>query len=161
MLVEVLDDAVKLVDGSDLYWQGDSLQFTISSFDESYGKEYGASINSLTGNLDLHNIASGSTPILSSAKVTEEDGKIKTVYEIGIPWSVPFEQKPEKFLFNILANDNDGDGRRYCAELAPGISEGKTNILFPVLELATNEKDWYGWGQMRGGTTTHEKAENI
>lgn len=161
MLVEVLDDAVKLVDGSDLYWQGDSLQFTISSFDESYGKEYGASINSLTGNLDLHNIASDSTPILSSAKVTEEEGKTKTVYEIGIPWSVPFEQKPEKFLFNILANDNDGDGRRYCAELAPGISEGKTNVLFPVLELATSEKDWNAWGQIRGGTTTHEKAENI
>lgn len=161
MLVEVMDDATKLVDGSDLYWQGDSLQFTLSSFDENYGKEYGASLNSVTGELDLHNIVSDSAKILSAGKSYEENGKIKTVYELGIPWLIPFEEKPEKFLFNILANDNDGDGRRYCAELAPGISEGKTNVLFPVLELVTNEKDWYGWGQVRGGTNTYENTENI
>lgn len=161
MLVEVEDDATKLVDGGDLYWQGDSLQFAISSFDESYGKEYGASMNSMTGELDLHNIASDSVKILSAGKSYEENGKIKTVYELGIPWVIPFEEKPDRFLFDILANDNDGDGRRYCAELAPGISEGKTNILFPVLELVASEKDWYGWGQIRGGTTTYENAENI
>ena len=161
MLVEVLDDVTKFVDGDEFYWQGDSLQFTLSSFDESYGKEYGASLNSVTGALDLHNIASDGVKILSAGKSYEDNGKIKTVYEIGIPWGIPFEEKPDKFLFNILANDNDGDGRRYCAELAPGISEGKTNVHFPVLELVTNKKDWYSWGQIRGGTNTYENTENI
>lgn len=38
---------------------------------------------------------------------------------------------PERIFFNVLANDNDGEGRRYCVELAPGISEGKTNDRIP------------------------------
>ena len=98
--------------------------------------------------------------LLCSGGENPEDGT-ETEVITRENFSAYFEEKPEKILFNILANDNDGDGRRYCAELAPGISEGKTNVLFPVLELVTNEKDWYGWGQVRGGTNTYENAENI
>ena len=51
------------------------------------------------------------------------------VFETAIPWNIKFVERPAGILFDILYNDNDGDGRRYCVELAPGIAEGKNNMI--------------------------------
>jgi len=83
----------------------------------------------------------------------------KTTYEAAIPWEIKFKERPEAILFDILANDNDGTGRRYCAELAPGISEGKVNTLFPKLEMIDAKTDWYAWVQ--GERTSYTETDYV
>lgn len=154
MMIDVIDDNYVYVSG-DGYWQGDSIQFVIGGIDEGYGSEIGLNYNPETKKGEVHGTAfDGATmrEIIVAATQTEN----KTTYEVSFPWKIKFKELPEKILFNVLANDNDGSGRRYCAELAPGISEGKTSALFPVLELLKNEKDWYCWmeGDKSGYTDT-------
>lgn len=147
LVVEVTDDIFNHVPGgADYYWQGDSLQLAISGLDEGYGVEIGFAHNPETGEGEV--FANSITPEkLETIDLKTSVSGNKTVYEAKIPWNVWFEETPERIYFNVLANDNDGDGRRYCVELAPGISEGKTNIAFPMLEMLNEEKDWYAWTQ--------------
>jgi len=148
MLIESEDDIYHYLYGSGQYWQGDSLQMSVSTMDEGYGTEIGLAVNPENGDLDVWGLGKTVTPV--QAKGSHEG--THTVYEFAFPWDAKFSGVPEKMKFDILVNDNDGDGRRYCAELSPGISEGKTNSKFPVLEFVPGEKDWYGWIQSRSGT---------
>ncbi len=148
MLIESEDDIYHYLYGSGQYWQGDSLQMSVSTMDEGYGTEIGLAVNPENGDLDVWGLGKTVTPV--QAKGSHEG--THTIYEFAFPWDAKFSGVPEKMKFDILVNDNDGDGRRYCAELSPGISEGKTNSKFPVLEFVPGEKDWYGWIQSRSGT---------
>ncbi|MBP3359969.1 MAG: S-layer homology domain-containing protein [Clostridia bacterium] len=147
MLVEVEDDINYFVPGSG-YWTGDSLQMAVSSMEEGYGSELGLTVNPETGEMEIFGMGDSVTPVMAKGSVSGTH----TVYEFAFPWDSKFSEAPKKMLFNILINDNDGDGRRYCAELAPGISEGKTNVKFPILEFLDSEKDWYGWIESPSGT---------
>ena len=147
LVVEVTDDVFHhMPGGADFYWQGDSLQLAISGLDEGYGVEIGFAHNPQTGKGEV--FAGNLTPekLATIDLKTTQNGN-KTVYEASIPWNVWFNKTPERIWFDVLANDNDGDGRRYCVELAPGISEGKTNAQFPMLEMVREDKDWYAWTQ--------------
>ncbi len=147
LVVEVTDDVFHYEPGgADFYWRGDSLQLAISGLDENYGVEIGLAHNPETGKGEV--FASSITPEkLETIDLKTSVNGDKIVYEAAIPWNVWFESFPERIFFNVLANDNDGEGRRYCVELAPGISEGKTNVEFPMLEMIDDEKDWYAWTQ--------------
>ncbi len=147
LVVEVTDDIFKhSPGGADYYWQGDSVQLTISGLDEGYGVEIGFAHNPQTGEGEV--FAGSITPEkLETINLKTSASGNKIIYEASIPWNVWFEEFPERILFDVLANDNDGDGRRYCVELAPGISEGKTNVAFPMLEMLAEAKDWYAWTQ--------------
>lgn len=147
LVVEVTDDVFNHVPGgADYYWQGDSLQLAISGLDESYGVEIGFAHNPETGKGEV--FANSLTPeLVETINLKTSASGNKIVYEAAIPWNVLFNSFPERIFFNVLANDNDGEGRRYCVELAPGISEGKTNVEFPMLEMLAEEKDWYAWTQ--------------
>ena len=147
LVVEVTDDVFYYEPGgADFYWRGDSLQLAISGLDENYGVEIGLAHNPETGKGEV--FANSLTPeqVETINLKTSANGN-KIVYEAAIPWNVWFDSFPERIFFNVLANDNDGEGRRYCVELAPGISEGKTNVEFPMLEMLAEEKDWYAWTQ--------------
>lgn len=63
----------------------------------------------------------------------------RTVYKIAIPWieAVGRESVSEgdEMKFNIIANDNDGAGRRGFAVLTKGIGESKNATLFGNIKL--------------------------
>lgn len=146
---EVSDDTFYNVEGSG-YWKGDSIQCTLSTLDEDYGCEIGFAHNPKTGKGEVYSSALSSDLIELIQLQTKQEGD-KTYYEAAIPWTVKTGKKPNGVLFDFIFNDNDGDGRRYCVELAPGIAEGKTNEKFPLLEFMNEETDWYAWVQ---GTRT-------
>lgn len=140
---DVLDDIFYV--GSPNYWDDDSIQFTFSDMNESYGAQVGIRYEPTAENGKVY------SSFLSSSQIEAIDCSVKrnghrTAYEIAIPWSLKWSEKPKSLLFDILLNDNDGDGRRYAAEMAPGIAEGKINEKFPILELkGENTSDWYSW----------------
>ncbi len=145
--IEVEDDIFTSYSSEDTYWQGDSIQMAISSTDEVYGSELGFS----------YDAESGVGTVFGNGFTAEQKAQMKlkasqngnlTIYEASIPWKVKFDERPSQIYLNYLVNDNDGDGRRYCAELAPkGISEYKTNKDCPLLEMQDSKREWYGWIQ--------------
>jgi len=146
LYIEATDDIYNAVSG-ETYWTGDSIQFTVSRMDELYGIEIGVSHNETTGMAELYSSALGKDALAQiDAKSTRVENT--TIYEICMPWILFFNERysrPEEFLFDVLYNDNDGSGRRYSVELAPGIASGKTNTAFPVLRLLEDSKPWYSW----------------
>ena len=63
-----------------------------------------------------------------------------TVYELSIPWSEIFYEgyvpDPEKtYHFSLMANDNDGSGRRGWIEYCSGIGTHKDVTLFGTMNL--------------------------
>lgn len=143
--IEVEDDIHNHFIDSASYWQGDSIQFAISTgYDQTYGVSGGITYDK---NLNKACLFSGAIPgevlsrIQTAAKVVEN----KIYYEIAMPWTCTFDAKPERFLFNAIVNDNDGDGRRYCVEMSKGISEGKYNTYFPQFETMAEGKDWFAY----------------
>ena len=59
-----------------------------------------------------------------------------TAYDAKIPFStvgLTREMLNHGFRFNLLVNDNDGEGRRGWIAIAPGIGERKDPSLFPFI----------------------------
>ncbi len=157
-VIEVTDDIYHYEAGESNYWKGDSIQLALSNIDEGYGNELGLAYNPDTERGEIYGSGfSAEYKAMMTIGASKEGNK--TVYEVKIPWNVKFSEKPEQLLFNFLVNDNDGDGRRYCAELAPGISEGKTNAVFPILEILSGQKDWYAW--VEGSRSCYTEDEII
>lgn len=146
MYVEVQDDEfVYTPGGYDYYWRGDSLQFAISRPDESFGNEIGFAHNPETGVGEIYSTSITPERLKFIDLKTVQSGN-KTIYEAVIPWTVKYvEERPKQILFNILANDNDGGIRRYCVELAPGISKTKDSSQFPVFDLIEGEGNICSW----------------
>ncbi|MBQ7986705.1 MAG: S-layer homology domain-containing protein [Clostridia bacterium] len=150
--IEVTDNTFVSYQGENDYWKGDSIQLAISSTEETYGNELGFAYHPELGEGVVYGngfVAEQKKQITLKAS---QSGNV-TVYEAAFPWRLKFDEKPERMYFNYLCNDNDGEGRRYCAELAPkGISEFKSNKDCPLLELQDSKRQWYGWiqGERKG-----------
>lgn len=160
IFIEVIDDKFVYITGENGYWKGDSIQLAFSGLDEIYGSELGFAHNPDTNKGEIYGSGFSQEAKDQMELSTSQHGNT-TVYEAKIPWKVKFSEKPANLLFDFLVNDNDGDGRRYCLELAPGISEGKSNTQFPLLEILDNQKDWYGWiqGNRTGFTDSETKFD--
>ncbi len=158
-MIEVIDDNYVYFMGDNDYWRGDSIQLAISGMDEKFGNEIGLVHDAENNTSKIVGTVINQQEVSADLKLSTSKNGNKTVYEMKFPWYVKFEEIPEQILFNFLINDNDGDGRRYCAELAPGISEGKINSLFPVLEMRDSEKDWYGWIESDRGAFIAEEEK--
>ncbi len=144
LYIEVTDDIFQYLPGNDKYWQGDSLQLTISTLDEDYGSEMGFAYNPTTGQGEIYGMAFSDEENERIKFSASNSGKL-TIYEAAIPWDLKFDGVPEELLFDFLVNDNDGEGRRCALELTPGICEGKVNDQFQKLEILGGKKDWYAW----------------
>lgn len=140
-----VEDDVNVIDSSAAYWNGDGIQFTISSMDESYGTESGAVYDAAKNETSF--FGGFSADQSKKIKIAASQKGTKTTYECAVPWEVKFPGtgKPDKMKFGFIVNDNDGYGRRGCLQIAPGIAEGKSNAKFPVLDLADSSRTWYGW----------------
>ncbi len=157
LYIEVMDDIFQYLPGNDKYWQGDSLQLTISTLDEEYGSEMGFAYNPSTGEGEIYGLAFSEEENKRIQLSASNSGKI-TIYEAAIPWDLKFDGVPDELLFDFLVNDNDGEGRRCALELTPGICEGKVNDQFQKLEILGGKKDWYAWIEgERNGTVGEEQ----
>lgn len=149
LYIETTDDKF-FPDITSNYWANDSIQLAMGDKSESFGDEVGLQYTE-----DGGWYCSNSWRFDEVAKIklkTLHEGK-KTIYEAAIPWSVQFGSRPEKdFLFSILANDNDGDGRQYCLELRPGIAEGKTNKDFITYTLMQDGEEFLSTMEQNAGT---------
>ncbi|MGN0178147.1 MAG: carbohydrate binding domain-containing protein, partial [Monoglobaceae bacterium] len=158
LYIEVTDD-IYVYETSETYWIGDSIQLTISDLDEVYGSELGLTFNPETGDGEVWGIGFSPEQRKQITYKGMRKGN-KNIYEAKIPWKLKYNKKPDEFLFDFLVCDNDGSGRRYVLELAPGIAVGKMNDAFPVMEvLSDNTRDWYGWTQGPGTVLQGEEAK--
>lgn len=147
MLIEVSDDIFYYKEGGqNEYWQGDSIQLAWSAPNETYGSEIGLAYNPKTKLGEIYSTAYSDEQMANMRLSASQEGN-KTTYELSMPWTLKFDKRPDELQFCVIANDNDGDGRRYCIELAPGIASGKTNAQFPTLKMCESSEDWYGWIQ--------------
>lgn len=155
--VEVKDHIHEYMTGSE-YWKKDSVQFMLSGLAEGSNTEIGATYNEAGDAIALF---AGDLP-QSSLDMIEAKGKRTadtTTYELRIPWFVHFGEKPEKMKFDILINDDDGTGRAYGLEMAPGIGRHKSNAAYPVLEFMEDGNDLLSsWATGPSNVTINEKA---
>ncbi|MFD2117988.1 S-layer homology domain-containing protein [Paenibacillus yanchengensis] len=126
-------------------WQGDSVQFAVSSGmpgDASRWFEYGMALTS--NGAELYRWQS--TPQLNTGQVTNTDLDIsrdeetkKTIYKLALPWSElkPIKQSDGLISISFVVNDNDGNGRKGWIEWGSGIAVSKNSALFvPALLVA-------------------------
>lgn len=120
-------------------WQGDCVQFAIAVPEHSGLWEIG-----LTRRDDGKNeVFCWSTPdgldpapVMKTAVLkTERDGN-RTSYQVSIPLTA-LKLSPkllrQGFRFNLLINDNDGEGRENWIHIVPGIGESKTPEQYPLV----------------------------
>lgn len=120
-------------------WQGDSVQFALQFPTQSGSWEIGFS-RSAAG---AEECAIWSTPSGFSAGETAKRIKVHskrqastTIYNAEIPLDsigITSRDAGYGFQFNLLVNDNDGDGRKGWIQIAPGLGAGKTTEAYPVL----------------------------
>lgn len=138
MAVKNIDNVHNAFTGEDM-WLGDSIQFAFAE-DGRYGPEYGISV--VDGKPSLWCWNEGDRVLKNDALTIsmKKDGN-KTNYEVSIPWKAIFATgKPsEKFKFCLLANDNDGQGRKGWIEWTSGIAKGKDPFNFAHVFLTDNK----------------------
>lgn len=151
LCADVTDDKFYQDQTGKTTWQGDSIQFGIF-----YGEEGHTALGERS--TTFHEMCVAKTPngpeiyrhlsqdnVYPSGEV--EDAEIavvrkdnSTCYEVKIPWEKLLlegqrPKKGDKLGFAMLANDNDGSGRRGWMHYAGGIAPTKTTQLFTYLLL--------------------------
>lgn len=144
MYYNVYDDLMESYSDLSTYWRGDSIQFTLSQKDEDVGIEFGV-IHDMKTNAGRILSSDVSQDLLDGCIVSTKREGLYTTYEVAVPWSIKYGEKPDEILFNFIVNDNDFAGRAYCIQLAPGIAEGKYNEKNPTLKMVEKGQDWFAW----------------
>lgn len=124
-------------------WEADSVQFNFSK----QGTDYNY------GFIMMHTENGGVCEVTKGADATAAGKiKIKTAadganikYEAAVPWEVLFENPKEDLTFDILINDNDGDGRATFIQWKYGIGEGKGGEKFGRLQLMEEDDEIFAW----------------
>ncbi|HCD34716.1 MAG TPA: hypothetical protein DER01_20070 [Phycisphaerales bacterium] len=132
------DDQHMAYPGADM-WVGDSVQFAFAKGDV-YGPEYGVTV--VDGKAQFWCWQEGSRSLKNDAvniKFTQSNNTIR--YELAIPWAAIYATgKPkDRFKFCLLANDNDGQGRKGWIHWTPGIAVGKDPHNFVDILLTENK----------------------
>lgn len=161
---EVEDDVHYPSQGSG-YWRGDSIQAAIGTPDEDYGTEIGFYLDAENNprfysealEMDAWGVVEESVlETKSRVRFAAVRSQNKTIYEIGIPWSLKFDSVPEEFLFNILVNDNDTGSRKGYIEWTEGIGKVKSNKDFIAGYTIKRESGVFGYVD---GTKTARETE--
>jgi len=120
-------------------WQGDNIQFGLQLPDQNGYWEIGLSrLNNGSSEVFVFQ-APDKFPVDAAQKamklVTGRNGD-KTVYELEIPLSaigMDLKKAAQGVRFNLLVNENDGEGRDGWIHIAPGIGENKNPDKFPMV----------------------------
>ena len=120
-------------------WQGDNLQICFRFPSQQDFWELGASLLD-SGKTELFVFHAPENfkkeNILRGISLKAERTGNLTSYRLNIPLKVcglTAEQLRSGFRFNLLVNENDGDGRDGWLQIAPGIGESKNPERFPFL----------------------------
>lgn len=150
---EVIDD-VDAATGTQV-WQNDSIQFAFANEKRADGKrtEYGIGI--LNGKADVERYAYMAIDdgVMAAENagdlfedrdiqvaITRDEDKKTTYYEAKFSWEEIFGSKInpnnyQYFVFSMLINDNDGEGRTGWIEYCPGIGNSKDIMEFIKVPL--------------------------
>ncbi|MBI3922884.1 MAG: cellulase family glycosylhydrolase [Armatimonadetes bacterium] len=154
---KVRDDVQRLpVTTPAAMWQGDSLQLGFDAagnarntgqdgWDTAISASSSDDSEWLTGLLEgkaalVRTTAPGSllpSEVPGVLYAARREGEV-TCYSIAFPWSVLRPAAPETgltFGFNIIVNDDDGEGREGWIGITPGMGEGKSPRLFRKVVL--------------------------
>ena len=132
---EVTDDTHVQPYSKSMVWQGDNIQIAFRFPNQTGNWEIG-----------LTRLESGKaevffwdTPVKAdpfAVKLSTERRENRTLYHAAFPFSllgIKREDLALGFRFNLLVNDNDGNGRKGWMEIAPGLGIDKSPERFPVL----------------------------
>lgn len=122
-LIEVTDP--EHFDGGEYYWQSDSIQAMVSTQPGSFGTEIGV----------MHRNDGTTYKTHDNIEAATSRAGDKTIYEVGLNWGGYIPSSPSKFSFNAIVNNNDGEEREYCLEIAQGISMFKAATYCPILDF--------------------------
>jgi hypothetical protein len=133
LAVEITDDIHVVTDTGEGFWMSDSLQIALDPANDStagydandieFGFAKGAKENAsrLTS-------PSGGPLKCDYLNIERNETKKTTLHTAAVPWTLCPGFKPNPghiFALNIIANDNDGQGRACWIGLTPGIGEEK------------------------------------
>lgn len=135
--VAVTDD-VHHIGASDpgRFWQSDSLQIAIDPLNDG-----GEALDPQDRELGMILASDGPHLLLShpgtarklQVPVAIVRNGTSTVYEVVVPWRAINLDVPESgrvMAINVVANDDDGQGRAYWMGLTPGVAEAKTPMVY-------------------------------
>lgn len=147
LAIDVVDDIHVPGDAGEGFWMTDAIQVGIDpQMDSTLGydandAEIGFAVSKTGPTARLAHPTT--SPVKTDALHAERDETKKvTRYRVAIPWTAMniASPKPGKVMaINIIAGDDDGQGRGYWAGLTPGIAEEKRpeQYLHFVLEKPT------------------------
>lgn len=133
------EDEKHVLDENGKYWNGDSLQFAIdNNHSNGYGLPLAMTFDDATENVTVYDGIS-----LSPLNFSKIDGieaaasrnGTTDCYEFKVSWDYLGISKPDRFKFNLMINDNDGNGRKGWREIAPNISSDRTKEPYPWLYI--------------------------
>ncbi|MDF2717649.1 MAG: hypothetical protein K0R28_4574, partial [Paenibacillus sp.] len=140
---KIKDDAFSQKAAEQDMWQGDSIQFTVSSGmpgETSEWHEFGIALTAKGPQLYRWLAPKGQqTGLVSGGKldIKRDDATRHTVYELAIPWPTltPAAAEDGLLSFSFLVNDDDGQGRKGWIEWGAGIGGTKDSALFQPARL--------------------------
>ncbi|OUS76058.1 hypothetical protein B1748_14705 [Paenibacillus sp. MY03] len=139
---KIKDDTFHQPESGGNIWLGDSIQFAVSPGlpGQHAGMiEFGMALTSSGPQLYRWsgiNNASG-TVTNRQLSITRNASANETVYELALPWAElsPITTADQTFSLSLLANDNDGSGRKGWIEWGGGIGGSKNTALFHPVTL--------------------------
>lgn len=134
---EVTDD-IHFQDGRGGLWNGDSVQCCFQLPGQSGFWEINAGLlNDGTVRTGISNTPLGFNSERAAEQIRARISRngTKTIYHIEIPFHLFGTEHSLKagFQFNLLINDNDGEGRDGWLHIAPGIGENKNPEKYPFI----------------------------
>ncbi|MDF2939346.1 MAG: hypothetical protein K0Q90_4719 [Paenibacillaceae bacterium] len=134
-------DNVHYAVANDAMWTGDGIQLAFGN-NSVYGPEYGFAL--VNGEAQIWRWVDGEAALDKDAVTLRANrtGNV-TVYEAAIPWRAIFAQEADlqgPVLFSLLANDNDGAGRRGWIEWNESIGRVKSTSHMPWMTIGAS-----GW----------------
>ncbi|PYI53518.1 DUF7594 domain-containing protein [Paenibacillus flagellatus] len=149
LTADLQDDVHSFASSGSEIWRNDSIQFALASGVPGGSKEwyeYGLS-QTTAGPLVYRwmspaGVASG--PVTAGTlQVTRDEERKRTTYALSLPWSELAPIEPGRdgvFSFSLLANDNDGSGRKGYIEWGSGIGGAKTPDLFRTMQWIVTDR---------------------
>lgn len=138
---EVVDDIHRQPYAGEAIWKGDSIQFAILPPGKRKAWEFGlAHLDSGESSVYIWHVPEGGDAAAVNRTIrlqTRREGG-KTFYRAEISLAalgLPVDEAKNGFYFNLLVNDNDGEGREGWMQIAPGLGGTRNLERYPLLQF--------------------------
>lgn len=135
--VQVGDDLHAQKEKAQEWWRGDSIQFALAlPGQDGFWELCLAAPEGGTAGAVAYARPKGFADPCAALSPTAVKREGAVVYEAALPlkaFGMTQEMLKEGIRFNLIVNDNDGEGREGWIQIAPGIGQGKDPGQFPVV----------------------------